>query len=100
MNPFLAFCLYVAARVIIHAYKKQSDDEAIKTNLDFLLNAMQAHRRKNQLTESFLAQLTLELEAAGFENPLGKQPSLGIGRVSVRQISTLCVELCKLTVLE
>ena len=73
MNPFLAFCLYVAARVIIHSYKKRTSDEGIKNNLDFLLNAMQAHRKKNQLTESFLVQLTFELEAAGLENPLVKR---------------------------
>jgi hypothetical protein len=70
MNPFLAFCLYVAARVLTHAYKKRPDDQNIKSNLHFLLIAMQAHRKKNQLTESFLIQLTVELEAAGLENPL------------------------------
>ena len=73
MNPFLAFCLYVAARVIIHSYRKRTNDESIKNKLDFLLNAMQAHRKKNQLTESFLVQLTFELEAAGLDNPLSKR---------------------------
>ena len=82
MNPFLAFCLYVAARVIIHTLKKRATDEAIKNNLEFLLNAMQAHRRKNQLTESFLAQLTLELEASGLENPLTKN-SLNLSKLHV-----------------
>lgn len=72
MNPFLAFCLYVAARVLTHAYKKRPTDEAIKNNLEFLLNAMQAHRKRNQLTESFLVQLTVELEAAGLEIPIAK----------------------------
>ena len=81
MNPFLAFCLYVAARVIIHAYKKRPTDEATKNELDFLLSAMQAHRKKNQLTESFLVQITFELEAAGLDNPLTKH-SLGLARIA------------------
>lgn len=72
MHPFLAFCLYVAARVIIHAYKKRPVDGEIKNHLEFLLSSMQAHRKKNQLTESFLVQLTCELEAAGLDIPLSK----------------------------
>ena len=71
MNPFLSFCLYVAARVYTHAHKRQPDDETIRTHLGFLFNTMQAHRRKNNLTESFLNQLIVELEAAGLPNPLG-----------------------------
>ena len=72
MNPFLSFCLYVAARVFTHALKRTPDDETIRTNLEFLLITMQAHRRKNNLTESFLVQLIIELEAAGLPNPLNK----------------------------
>ena len=71
MNPFLSFCLYVAARVYTHAHKRQPDDELIRTHLEFLFSTMQAHRRKNNLTESFLNQLVVELEAAGLPNPLG-----------------------------
>ena len=74
MNPFLAFCLYVAARVLTHAYKKRPDDQGTKNNLEFLLNAMSAHRKRNQLTESFLVQLTVEIEAAGLQIPLAKPP--------------------------
>ena len=78
MNPFLSFCLYVAARVFTHAHKRIPHDETIRTNLEFLLNTMQAHRRKNNLTESFLVQLVVELEAAGLPNPLhnARQPLL------------------------
>ena len=68
-HPFISFCLYVAARVFSHAYKKQRNDDSLRRNLDFLLNAMQAHRRKNPLTESFLVQLTVDLEAAGIPTP-------------------------------
>ena len=68
-HPFMSFCLYVGARVFTHAYKKRRSDEGLRRNLDFLLNAMQAHRRKNPLTESFLVQLTVDLEAAGLDGP-------------------------------
>jgi hypothetical protein len=37
----------------------------MNSSLQFLLQAMQALRRKNPLTESFLVQLDLDLESAG-----------------------------------
>ena len=95
MNPFLAFCLYVAARVIIHSYKRRTSDESIKNNLDFLLNAMQAHRKKNQLTESFLVQLTFELEAAGLDNPLAKR-NAGLADLSPSDLRVCSTQLLSL----
>ena len=70
MHPFLSFCLYVGARVFVQAYKKSPEDENIYQNLEFLLNAMQALRRKHALTESFLVQLIVDLEGTGLDNPL------------------------------
>ena len=70
IHPFLSFCLYVAARVFTHAHIRQPSDDAARANLHFLLHTMQAHRQKNNLTESFIVQLVLELEAAGLPNPL------------------------------
>ncbi|KAK4986315.1 hypothetical protein LTR66_007907 [Elasticomyces elasticus] len=67
-NPFLAFCLYVAARVFVQYLKSRPRDEQVKTSLLFLLSAMQALRRKNPLTESFLIQLDVDLEGAGLED--------------------------------
>ena len=83
----------MAARVIIHAYKKRTNDQAIKENLDFLLNAMQAHRKKNQLTESFLVQLTFELEAAGLDNPLSKN-KLELSRINIVRLSESREKTC------
>jgi hypothetical protein len=40
----------------------------MNSSLQFLLQAMQALRRKNPLTESFLVQLDLDLESAGIPN--------------------------------
>ena len=75
MNPFMAFCLYVAARVFSHSYAKRPDNQNIKNSLFFLVAAMQAHRSKNNLTESFLVQIQMELDAASLEHPLHNQTS-------------------------
>jgi len=49
------------------------NDQQIKSSLRFLLQAMQALRRKNPLTESFLAQLNVDLETAGIQGLQQKQ---------------------------
>ena len=73
MNPFMAFCLYVAARVFVQYLKKMPNDQEIRQSLEFLLAAMQALQRKNPLTESFLVQLKMDIEGSGlgvsFHNP-------------------------------
>ncbi|KAF1939549.1 binuclear zinc transcription factor [Clathrospora elynae] len=65
MNPFISFCVYVAARVFVQYLKTRPKDQQMHSSLQFLLQAMQALRRKNPLTESFLVQLDLDLESAG-----------------------------------
>lgn len=65
MNPFISFCVYVAARVFVQYLKTRPNDQQVNSSLQFLLQAMQALRRKNPLTESFLVQLDLDLESAG-----------------------------------
>ena len=67
MNPFLAFCLYVAARVFIQYLKSRREDSAVKSSLHFLLAAMQVLKTKNPLTESFLVQLDVDLEGTGLD---------------------------------
>ncbi|KAM0723098.1 hypothetical protein Q7P37_001298 [Cladosporium fusiforme] len=68
MNPFISFCLYVAARVFVQYLKSRPKDNQIRTSLQFLLSAMHAIKRKNPLTESFLVQLDVDLEGAGLED--------------------------------
>ncbi|KAK5134967.1 hypothetical protein LTR08_005919 [Meristemomyces frigidus] len=68
MNPFISFCLYVAARVFVQYLKSRPKDEQVRANLDFLLSAMHAIKRKNPLTESFLVQLEVDLEGAGLDD--------------------------------
>lgn len=67
MNPFMAFCLYVAARVFVQYLKKMPDDQEVGQSLEFLLAAMRAIQRKNPLTESFLVQLNMDIEGSGLD---------------------------------
>ncbi|EMR71146.1 putative binuclear zinc transcription factor protein [Eutypa lata UCREL1] len=69
MNPFVSFCLYVAARVFVQYLKSRPDDSQTADSLRFLLAAMNALKRKNPLTESFLVQLDVDLEALGMRIP-------------------------------
>ena len=66
MHPFMAFCLYVAARVYVQAFIRNPDDQVTGDALDSLLTAMHALKQKNPLTESFLAQLMVDLEGTEF----------------------------------
>ena len=68
MNPFISFCLYVAARVFIQYLKGRPEDSQTGDSLRFLLSAMNALKRKNPLTESFLVQLDVDLEGLGMRN--------------------------------
>ncbi|KAG9241649.1 fungal-specific transcription factor domain-containing protein [Calycina marina] len=72
MNPFISFCLYVAARVFVQYLKSKPDDSQTGDSLRFLLFAMNALKRKNPLTESFLVQLDVDLESLGVKNPIYK----------------------------
>lgn len=67
MNPFMAFCLYVAARVFIHVLKKSPNEAVIRSSLEFLLVAMQQFRKVNPLSESFLIQLGLDSQGTGVD---------------------------------
>ena len=69
MNPFLPFCLYVAARVFVQYLKSRPEDATVKSSMHFLLSAMQALKGMNPLTESFLVQLDVDLEGSGLEMP-------------------------------
>ena len=68
MNPFISFCLYVAARVFVQYLKSRPDDSQVGDSLRFLLSAMNALKRKNPLTESFLVQLEVDLDGLGMRN--------------------------------
>ena len=63
----MAFCLYVAARVFVQYLKKMPDDQEVRQSLEFLLAAMRVIQRKTPLTESFLVQLTMDIEGSGLD---------------------------------
>lgn len=69
MNPFIAFCLYVAARVFVQYLKSRPEDQSVRASLEFLLSAMRVLKHTNPLTESFLMQLDVDLEGTGMDDP-------------------------------
>jgi len=79
MNPFIAFCLYVASRVFVQYLKSRRDDTTVKSSLHFLLAAMDVLKTKNPLTESFIAQLDVDLEGSGLDIP-SKAPRYPFGK--------------------
>ena len=70
MNPFVAFCLFVASRIFMQYLKKMPDDQEIRASLEFLLSAMHALKRRNPLSESFLVQLGLEIKGTDLDDLL------------------------------
>ncbi|KAL9055208.1 MAG: hypothetical protein Q9162_003701 [Coniocarpon cinnabarinum] len=83
MNPFTAFCLYVAARVFVQFLRARPNEQQVSNSLQFLLTAMHAMCKKNPLTESFIAQLELDMESAGLPNP---QKQKGLDKVKARGV--------------
>jgi hypothetical protein len=88
MNPFISFCVYVAARVFVQYLKTRPKDQQMNSSLQFLLQAMQALRRKNPLTESFLVQLDIDLESAGIMSAQQKPYLPPTTKVRKKQIET------------
>jgi hypothetical protein len=98
MNPFISFCLYVAARVFVQYLKSKSDDSAVVDSLRFLLSAMNALKRRNPLTESFLVQLDVDLEVLGSRIPKLKDAfPRSTDSVCPLPASTLTPQIRKLT---
>ncbi|KAL8815257.1 MAG: hypothetical protein Q9223_005594 [Gallowayella weberi] len=89
MNPFIAFCLYVAARVFIHVLKKSPDEAEIRSSLEFLLAAMQQFRRINPLSESFLIQLGLDLEGTGMDFLLQNSSHTAISLSTMKRLAVI-----------
>ncbi len=58
----------MAARVFVQYLKSRPDDTQSADSLRFLLSAMNALKRKNPLTESFLVQLEVDLESLGMRH--------------------------------
>lgn len=80
MNPFMAFCIYSAARVFTQYLKSNPHDLTVQSSLEFVLNALNALKNKIPVCESFLAQLDVDIEGLGiqFEN-LTKPAAASVG---------------------
>ena len=65
LNPFMSFCLYIAARVFVQYLKSRPEDSSVQSSLQFLVSALNAMKNKNPLTESFLVQLDVDLDGTG-----------------------------------
>jgi hypothetical protein len=89
MNPFVSFCLYVAARVFVQYLKFRPKDQQMISSLQFLLSAMQALKKKNPLTESFIVQLDLDLAGAGIDVGQPKDQMVSFYRACV-QSTQMC----------
>ncbi|KAI9761380.1 MAG: hypothetical protein M4579_001030 [Chaenotheca gracillima] len=100
MNPFISFCLYVAARVFAQAWKERPDDESLTSAIGFLLNAMGTLRKKHPLTESFLVQLDLDLEGMGMDHPKNNAAfsftlKKGVSEISLKRPMDFCVPIVR-----
>jgi len=73
MNPFMAFCLYVAGRVFVQYLRARPNDQQTASSFHFLLSAMHALQKKNPLNCSFLAQLEMDMLGAGLRNPYAER---------------------------
>jgi hypothetical protein len=97
MNPFISFSVYVAARVFVQYLKTRPKDQQMIGSLQFLLQAMQALRKKNPLTESFLVQLDLDLESAGLDGiQRPKIDSTSIGEIPINTDTVRCSAIFEL----
>ncbi|OQD87677.1 hypothetical protein PENANT_c005G10767 [Penicillium antarcticum] len=65
LNPFISFCLYIAARVFVQYLKSRPEDSSVHSSLQFVVSALNAMKNKNPLTESFLVQLDVDLDGTG-----------------------------------
>ncbi|KAJ0420143.1 fungal-specific transcription factor domain-containing protein [Aspergillus carlsbadensis] len=68
MNPFISFCVYVAARVFVQYLKFRPDDMAARSSLQFVFSVLDALKSQNPLTESFLVQLEVDIEGTPFQD--------------------------------
>lgn len=68
MNPFISFCVYVAARVFVQYLKFRPDDTAARSSLQFVFVVLDALKNQNPLTESFLVQLEVDIEGTAFQD--------------------------------
>ncbi|KAJ5478078.1 hypothetical protein N7530_003587 [Penicillium desertorum] len=84
LNPFMSFCLYIAARVFVQYLKSRPQDSSVHSSLQFLVSALNAMKNKNPLTESFLVQLDVDLDGTGIRALDDRQKSMSAAHSIVK----------------
>lgn len=67
MNPFVSFCLYVAARVYVQHLKLHPEDTEAHSAFQFFRSVIHTLKTTNPLAESFLFQLDVDSEGGSFQ---------------------------------
>ncbi|KAB8221130.1 fungal-specific transcription factor domain-containing protein [Aspergillus novoparasiticus] len=67
VNPFMSFCLYVAARVYIQHLKVHPEDTEAHSAFQFFRSVIHTLKTTNPLAESFLFQLDVDSEGGSFQ---------------------------------
>ncbi|KAK4947863.1 hypothetical protein LTR10_013371 [Elasticomyces elasticus] len=76
IGPWLPYCLYLAARVLVQTLSDQDQQHDVDTakhleSLDLLMNVLRNMKTKNPYTSSLLMQLERDIAAFGKLNPIG-----------------------------
>ncbi|EAW10646.1 putative C6 transcription factor Prf [Aspergillus clavatus NRRL 1] len=91
MNPFMSFCVYVAARVFVQYLQSRPDDSAARSSLQFFFSALDALKNKNPMTESFLVQLDVDIEGSAFRDI--RHPKFNSAAQSFTNATAKCVAI-------
>ncbi|OGM50656.1 C6 transcription factor Prf [Aspergillus bombycis] len=67
VNPFLSFCVYVAARVYIQHLKLDPENTEAHSAFQFFRSVIHTLKATNPLAESFLFQLDVDSQGGSFE---------------------------------
>lgn len=72
MGPWLPYCLYLSARVLVQTLSEEQQDTAQHLDsLDMLMNVLRTTKNKNPYTSTLLMQLERDIAAFGKLNPIG-----------------------------
>jgi len=73
MGPWLPYCLYLSARVLVQTLSEQQQEDTAKhlDSLDMLMTVLRTMKNKNPYTSTLLMQLERDIAAFGKLNPIG-----------------------------
>jgi hypothetical protein len=80
----MSFNLYVAAGVLIDGCRDPDTGQQSRSNLDFLVTALQALGSKRAISKSFMTQLKIDLEVAGIRTSLSEPTGNAVSHQRIR----------------